>query len=82
MQWHVKCFVYGIFRECKNRFLFTYLKSLIDCGVFSEIYLNFLPVGHTHCDGDQMYSRFSVFLKGNDSKFACIVEHNMTYTKC
>lgn len=51
-------------RECKNRYLFTYLKSLVDCGTFQEIYLDFLPVGHTHCDIDQMFSRFSVYLKG------------------
>jgi hypothetical protein len=51
-------------RENKNRYLFTYLKSLIDCKVFNEIYLEFLPVGHTHCDIDQMFSRFSTFLKG------------------
>jgi hypothetical protein len=51
-------------RECKNRYVFTYLKSLIDCGVFQEIYVDFLPVGHTHCDIDQMFSRFSVYLKG------------------
>ena len=55
---------YAYFRECKNRFIFAYLKSLIDCGVFKHIYLSFLPVGHTHCDADQMYSRFSVYLAG------------------
>ena len=53
-----------VFRECKNRYIFSYLKSLIDCGVFKEIFVNFLPVGHTHCDIDQMFSRFSVHLKG------------------
>ena len=45
-----------------NRDIFEYVKSLIDCNVFEEIYLNFLPVGHTHCDQDQMFSRLSVHL--------------------
>jgi hypothetical protein len=58
-------------RENKNRFVFSYLKSLIDCGTFQEIYVDFLPVGHTHCDIDQMFSRFSVYLKG-------ITKHNVS----
>jgi hypothetical protein len=28
---------------------------LVDSGVFEEIYINFLPVGHTHCDIDQVH---------------------------
>ena len=51
-------------RENKNRYLFAYLKSLVDCGIFDHIYLNFLPVGHTHCDIDQLFSRVATFLKG------------------
>ena len=51
-------------RENKNRYLFAYLKSLVDCGIFEHIYLNFLPVGHTHCDIDQLFSRVATFLKG------------------
>jgi hypothetical protein len=57
-------------RECKNRFLFTYLKSLIDSGVFKEIVLNFLPVGHTHCDPDQLFSRVSVYFSGSCISFS------------
>jgi hypothetical protein len=52
-------------RENKNRYLFAYLKSLVDCGIFDHIYLNFLPVGHTHCDIDQLFSRVATFLKGD-----------------
>ena len=51
-------------RENKNRYLFAYFKSLVDCGIFEHIYLNFLPVGHTHCDIDQLFSRVATFLKG------------------
>ena len=35
-------------RENKNRYLIAYLSSLIKKGIFKEIYLSFLPVGHTH----------------------------------
>jgi len=42
----------------------VYLKYLVDCGIFEHIYLNFLPVGHTHCDIDQLFSRVATFLKG------------------
>jgi len=37
----------------------------VDCGIFDHIYLNFLPVGHTHCDIDQLFSRVATFLKGD-----------------
>ena len=47
--------------------MFAYLKSLVDCGIFEHIYLNFLPVGHTHCDIDQLFSRVATFLKGDTS---------------
>ena len=57
-------FISNVCRECKNRYIFVYLKSLIDCGTFKHIYLSFLPVGHTHCDIDQMFSRLAVFLAG------------------
>ena len=36
----------------------------MDSGLFDEIYLNFLPVGHTHCDADQIYSRYSLYFSG------------------
>ena len=51
-------------RENKNRFVFAFLKSLIDCGMFEHIYLNFLPVGHTHCDIDQLFSRIAIWMRG------------------
>jgi hypothetical protein len=44
--------------------VFAYLKSLVDCGVFENIYVSFLPVGHTHCDIDQMFSRIAVYMSG------------------
>src|SRR4051812_21052559 len=35
-------------RENRNRFVFAYLNMLIRRGVFKEIHVSFLPVGHTH----------------------------------
>ena len=35
-------------QENKNSRMFSYLASLVEAGVFEEIIVNFLPVGHTH----------------------------------
>ena len=50
-------------RENKNRFLMSYLESLVCWGVFKEIEVGFLPVGHTHSDIDQCFSRTSAQLR-------------------
>ena len=42
----------------KNQFMLAFLSMLVLCGVFREIYLYFLPSGHTHEDVDQMFSVF------------------------
>jgi len=44
--------------------VFAFLKSLIDCGMFEHVYLNFFPVGHTHCDIDQLFSRIAIWMRG------------------
>ena len=43
-------------RENKNRFLFCYLECLVAWGVFLEVQVSFLPIGHTHADIDQAFS--------------------------
>jgi len=56
---------------------------LVDCGIFEHIYLNFLPVGHTHCDIDQLFSRVATFLKGMICTDCCGPKHNLRRTwKC
>lgn len=45
--------------ENKNRFFLTFLALLVQLGVFDRIKLNFLQVGHTHEDIDQLFSRLS-----------------------
>lgn len=54
------------FRENKNRYVIAYLSLLVHRGVFQTVEMNFLPVGHTHEDIDQVFSRLSVFLKGHN----------------
>ena len=39
-------------RENKNRYVFSYLSYLVQCGLFKEIRYSFLSVGHTHFDPD------------------------------
>ena len=49
--------------ENKNQWTFGYLALLVHLGVFEKIKVSFLPVGHTHEDIDQRFSRISVALK-------------------
>ena len=44
----------------------AYLANLIDQGTFDKIVVSFLPVGHTHEDIDQMFSRIAVYLRRHD----------------
>ena len=43
-------------RENKNRFLFSFLSALVQLKVFEEISVNFLIVGHTGNEVDQLFS--------------------------
>ena len=42
-------------RENKNRFLFSFLSALVELDVFEEISCNFLLVGHTGNEVDQLF---------------------------
>jgi len=53
-------------KDNKNRYVFAYAHMLVDCGLFQQVQIHFLPVGHTHCDIDQLFSRISVHLYGNN----------------
>jgi hypothetical protein len=54
-------------KQCKGRFMIGFLGYLIQQGVFKSIVLSFLPVGHTHEDIDQVFSRLSVYLACHDA---------------
>ena len=55
-------------RENKNRYQIAYLECLVAWGVFKNIEVSFLPVGHTHEDIDQVFSRTSEHLRRNNAR--------------
>ena len=50
----------------KNRFVFAFCLLLTYHGVFQEVYINFLIVGHMHDDIDALFGRWSYKLRGTD----------------
>ncbi|XP_070551958.1 uncharacterized protein [Ptychodera flava] len=50
------------FGKNKNRFMLSLASVLVEYNVFQEVLFHFLPVGHTHEDVDQMFSRVSTAL--------------------
>ena len=48
-------------KQNKGKYLVGYLGFLLRSGVIKEAYMNFLPVGHTHEDIDQFFSRVSTY---------------------
>ena len=55
-------------RENKNQFVLGFLCWLVARRIFREIQMSFLPVGHTHVDIDQLFSRTSSALRSNDAR--------------
>jgi hypothetical protein len=53
-------------RQCKSKYVIAWLHYLIQCGIFDDIYISFLPKGHTHEDIDQMFSCVAKYLRGHD----------------
>ena len=49
--------------ENKNKYFVTFCAALVHLGLFDKIKISFLPVGHTHEDIDQMFSRLAVLWK-------------------
>lgn len=50
-------------KQCKSRYILGFLALLVHFGVFEKVVLSFLPVGHTHEDIDQIFSRLAVYLR-------------------
>lgn len=57
----VICFV-----ENKNRVVFWYICDLIQRGVFKDVIVSFLPVGHTHNHVDGLAGTIKKTLKNID----------------
>lgn len=54
-------------KDNKNCSVKAFLSYLILIGVFDEIHINYLPVGHTHEDIDQLFSVITYALKRHDA---------------
>ena len=54
-------------KQNKSHFLFGFLGLLVKWKVFKKIIVGFLPVGHTHEDIDQLFSRLAVYLRHNNA---------------
>ncbi|XP_064397846.1 uncharacterized protein LOC135344551 [Halichondria panicea] len=56
-------------KENKNKFFLGFCALLVERKIFTKVRVNFLPVGHTHEDIDQLFSRISkqLTLKGAES---------------
>ncbi len=54
-------------RENKNKYFMAYFENLVAMGVVVEAFISFLPVGHTHEDIDQVFSRTAVHLRSHDA---------------
>jgi len=44
-----------------------YLACLVQWGLFSQVYISFLPVCHTHEDVDQYFSKVAGYLRTHDA---------------
>jgi hypothetical protein len=64
-------------KQNKGQYLFAYLSMLVEYGVFESVEVSYLPVGHTHEDIDQFFSRVSVWLRYTQSH-----AHVRTLTYC
>jgi hypothetical protein len=71
-------------KQCKGQWLFYYLAALVDHGVFEKIVTSFLPVGHTHEDIDQMFSRVATRFRTRNAfdmeQMVNVVRSSYTYT--
>ena len=55
-------------KQCKSQYIIAYLGLLVGWDVFEEVILSFLPVGHTHEDIDQLFSRIATYLRRHDAR--------------
>ena len=53
-------------KDNKSRYVFCFWSILVAKGVFKELFVSFLLVGHTHEDIDATFGRWSMKLREND----------------
>ena len=54
-------------KQNKGRYFFAFIALLVHHRIFEKVLVSFLPVGHTHEDIDQMFSRFATYLRHHDA---------------
>ena len=54
-------------KQNKGKYLMAFLALLVEAGTFRKILVSFLPVGHTHEDIDQFFSRIAMALRRQDA---------------
>lgn len=69
----------------KGTTLFAFLFMLVHFGIVAKIVVSYLPVGHTHEDIDQFFSRFATALRRNDAitreDLERVIFHSCCYNK-
>ena len=50
----------------KSRYVFAYWSFFVEKGIFKEVFVSFLLVGHTHDDIDASFGRWSMKLREED----------------
>ena len=54
-------------RQCKSRFVMAWLGLLVHWRVFQDVFVSFLPKGHTHEDIDQLFSQLAMWFRKHDA---------------
>ena len=52
-----------LLRDLKNQLVLAFYWVLVETGVFEEVVVSHMPVGHTHADVDQIFSIFASKLR-------------------
>lgn len=60
--------------ENKNNIVMAFMASLVDAGVVGVAEVNFMMVGHTHGEIDQVFSRYVHVFCAGTSSFACALQ--------
>jgi hypothetical protein len=54
-------------KQCKGKYLAAFTAMLVHFDVFKKVVIGFLPVGHTHEDIDQFFSRIATQMRLHDA---------------
>jgi hypothetical protein len=55
-------------KQCKGQYILGFMALLVQVGIFEKIVISFLPVGHTHEDIDQIFSRLAIHLRKHNAR--------------